>query len=161
MFMRCLVDSTRNNDGTFGKGNPGGPGRPRRWDRELRRAAAEAVTTEHVAAIMRRATRMALEGNLAAMRFVVERTCGRAVEVSEEPEPLAFDLPRMRTAADCDAAVQKIVDGIAKGLIPETTAKLLLDAVSARMKSIELNAHEQRLAELEKAAASVELPGRR
>ena len=67
----------------------------------------------------------------------------------------------MRTAADCDAAVQRIVDGIAKGLIPEATAKLLLDAVSTRMKSLELTEHEQRLAELEKAAGSVELPGRR
>ena len=66
------MDSSRNEDGTFSKGNPGGPGRPRRWERELKKAATEAVTIEHVVAIMRRATRMALEGNLSAMRFVVE-----------------------------------------------------------------------------------------
>ena len=150
------MDSTRNEDGTFAKGNPGGPGRPRRWDRALRKAAAEAVTTEHVTAIMRRATRMALEGNLSAMRFVVERTCGRPIEAPDEPEAIAFEPPRLQTAVDCSAALDRIAEASCKGELTDAKTKLLVDIVHARMKAIELNEHEKRLLELEAQSKVVE-----
>ncbi len=74
-----MTDSGENNErderGRFAVGNPGGPGGPRRRTSELRRAAEEAITPEYVAAMVRKATRMGLEGNLAAMRLVFERTC--------------------------------------------------------------------------------------
>ena len=151
--------SARNEIGQFVKGHPGGPGRPKGRVNELQRAAEAAVTPEHISAIIRRAVRAALEGNLAAARLVLERVCGRPTEGQREPVPLAIDLPSMRTAADCDLAMQKVVEGITSGSITEDAARLLLDAITARMKSIELNDHGRRLAEIEKAAASVELPG--
>ena len=154
-------ETLRDGSGKFLPGTAPGPGRPRSLTAQMCEAAAQAITPDHIVAILRRVARAALEGNLPAARLVLERMCGRATEAEREPEPIALELPRMRTAADCDAAVQKIVDGIANGVIPEATAKLLLDAVSTRMKSLELTEHEQRLADLEKAAGSVELPGRR
>ena len=77
----------RDNRGRFMVGNAGGPGVPRRRTFELRRAAEEAITPEHVAATVRKATRMGLEGDLAAMRLVFDRTCGRATEASVDAEP--------------------------------------------------------------------------
>ena len=153
------MESNRNEDGTFARGNPGGPGRPPRWDRELRRAATEAITTEHVSAIMRRALRMALEGNLSAMKFVIETACGRPVEAEQPPEPLDFKLPALNTAADCGAAITRVLEGACAGTLADAKTKLLLDAVATRMRSIELRDLERRLAELERGAASVELPG--
>ena len=96
----------RDNQGRFTAGNPGGPGGPRRRTSELRRAAEEAITPDHVAAMVRKATRMGLEGDLSAMRLVFERTCGRAAEAPVDAEPVGVALPRLRTAEDCNTAIQ-------------------------------------------------------
>ena len=146
----------RDGQGRFLKGNAGGPGGARRRPSELRRAAEDAITPEHVGAMIRKATRMALEGNLTAMRLVLERTTGRAPEAPTELEPLGISLPKMRTAADCNAAIEKLVEGICAGTIERDAAKLLLDAVQTRMKAIELNELEGRLAALEDATRVVD-----
>src|SRR5262245_37095435 len=101
--------SGRDDKGRFTNGNPGGRGGPRRRPSELRRAVEDAITPEHMFALIRKALRMGLEGNLAAMRLVFERTCGRAAEASNDGEPLEFGLPRMRSAADCSLALERIV----------------------------------------------------
>jgi len=56
----------RDEKGRFAQGNSGGPGRPKGRGYELQRAAQEAVTAEHLTAMMRKAMRLALEGNLSA-----------------------------------------------------------------------------------------------
>ncbi len=154
--MTDTGDNTgRDNQGRFSVGNSGGPGGPRRRTSELRRAAEEAITPEHVAAMIRKATRMGLEGDLAAMRLVFERTCGRAADAPVEAEPLGVALPRLRTAEDCNTAIQLLIDGICKGTVDRDMAKLLIDAIQARVKAIELNDLEDRLAQLEQAAEHV------
>ncbi len=57
-----MTNSTPDRDhrGRFAAGNQGGPGRRRGHANALRRAAEEAISPEHVAAIMRRATRKAV-----------------------------------------------------------------------------------------------------
>src|ERR1043166_1196677 len=135
--------------GRFTAGNPGGPGGARRRADEFRRAAEGAGTPQHIEGVMRRATRMALEGNLPAIRFVMDRTCGRPAEAPIEAEPLGISLPRLKSAADCNLAIQQVVDGICNGTIDRDAAKLLIDAVQARLKAIETQELEARLAELE------------
>lgn len=144
----------RDDRGRFAPGNPGGPGGSRRRAFALRLAAEEAITPEHVAAMIRKATRLGLEGNLAAMRLVFERTCGRAAEAPVDAEPVGITLPRLATAADCNLAIERLVDGICKGSIDRDTAKLLIDAVQARIKAIEVHELEERLAQLEEAHAA-------
>ena len=102
-----------------------------------------------------------LKGNLAAMRFVAERTCGRAPEASPEAVPLDFTLPKLQSVANCTAAIDRLADAITQGTVDRDTAKMLLEVITARMKAIEMNDLEARLTELEKAAASVDLPGSR
>ena len=142
----------RDERGRFTLGNPGGPGGARRPQSELRRAAEEAITVEHVAAMVRKATRMGLEGDLSAMRLVFDRTCGRAPEASADTEPLGISLPRLRTADDCNTAIQELIDGICKGSVEPDMAKLLIDAIQARVKAIELNELDERLTQLEQTA---------
>ena len=149
----------RDGHGRFTPGSPGGPGRPRSPSADLRRAVAEAITPDHAAAIIRRLTRQALEGDIAAARLVLERTCGRVPEAPAETTAVDFELPRLRTAADCSLAIQRIAEGIAKGSVDLAVAKLLIDAIQVRIKTIETQDLEQRLAELEKSAASVDLRG--
>ncbi len=145
----------RDERGRFAAGNPGGPGGSRRRASELRRAAEEAITPGHVAAMVRKATRMGLEGNLGAMRLVFERTCGRAADAPVEAEPLGVALPRLRTAEDCKTAIQLVIAGICKGTVDRDGAKLLIDAIQTRLKAIELNEFEERLAQLEQTTEHV------
>jgi len=111
--------------------------------------------------MIRKAARMALEGNLPAMRLVLERTTGRAPEAPVEVEPLGIELPRLRTAADCNAAIEKLVDGICKGSVDRDAAKLLIDAIQTRLKAIEVNELEVRLAQLEESAKAVDMDAQR
>jgi len=84
---------------------------------KLRHSVQEVIGTEYIAAMMRKAMRMALEGNLAAMRFVMDRVVGRAGEEVREPEMLAIDLPPMRAAADCNLALERIIAAIGSGAL--------------------------------------------
>jgi hypothetical protein len=148
-------DNGRDQAGRFAAGNAGGPGGSRRRASEFRRAVEEAIGPEHMAAIMRKATKMALEGNLPAMRFVAERVCGRAVDAPVEVEPLGIPMPRLRTAADCDVAAERLVEALCKGAVPHDFARLLIDAFNMRAKTIEVSEQETRLAEMEKTLESV------
>lgn len=146
----------RDEQGRFTAGNSGGPGGPRRRAFVLRRAAEEAISTEHVEAMIRKATRMGLEGNLSAMRLVLDRVCGRAAEAPREAEAIPVTMPPLRTAVDCNLAVDRLIEGIVQGTVDREAAKLLIDAIQARVKALEVNELEERLVELEKAAGNVE-----
>lgn len=114
-----------------------------------------AVTPAHMDALMRKALLLALGGNLAAMKFVADRVCGRPAEERAEAEPSGIALPRLHTAADCNRALEAIGDAVSAGTIDHDTARLFIDMVSARVKAIEATELEQRIAELEKAASAV------
>ena len=105
---------------------------------------------------MRKVTMLALQGNLAALRLLLDRTLGRAAEVPTG-EPLDIQPPKLRTAADCTAAVQKVTDAICQGSIDLLQGKVLLDAIATQCKLLEVTALEAQLAELEKQAATVDL----
>jgi hypothetical protein len=137
--------SDRDAKGRFAAGNTGGPGGARKRAFVLKQAAEDAITEEHVGAMIRKAAAMALQ-----------RTSGKAQEAPVEPEPVPIALPRMRTAADCNLAIERVVDGICAGTVERDAARLLIDAIQARLKAIEMNELEERLAQLEKAAERAE-----
>lgn len=149
--------STRDGKGRFQTGHPGGPGRPHGRQSELRRAVEEAVAPEHLAAIMRRTARMALEGNLTAVRIVLDRACGKTTDSAVSFEPLGIELPKLLTAADCSAALDKLIKAICDGAVDHDMGKLLIEAIQARLKAVETQDHENRLAALEESAAVVDL----
>lgn len=99
---------------------------------------------------------MGLEGNLMATRLVLERVCGRAAEAPMEAEPLDISLPRLKTAADCSLALEKLVDGVCDGTIDRGAAQTLVAVVQARLRAIETTEFEKRLARLELSAAHAE-----
>ncbi len=140
---------SRDQSGRFAKGNAGGPGGPRRRSFELRRAAEEAVTPEHVQALMRKAVRLGLEGNVNAIRFVLERVTGRPAEAPQDVVPLGIALPALLTVEDCNRALDTITDGLCRGSIDRESATVLIELVQTRIKAIELGELEQRLTKLE------------
>ena len=146
-------DTGRDENGRFAAGNPGGPGRPKGRGYLLQKAAQEAVTEEHVAAIIRKATMLALGGDTTAARLVLERTCGRPPETPMTP--LDFELPDLRTPAACAAAIDRIAEALCRGTCDRETAKALNDLVETRLKAIDSVDLEARLRELEKHASMV------
>ena len=110
------------------------------------------MSAEHVAALIRKATRQGLEGNLAATRLVLERVCGRASEAPATATDVEIQLPRLKTAADCGVALEHLVDGVCNGTLDRGTAQTLIAGVQARLRAIETTDFERRLAELELAA---------
>jgi hypothetical protein len=105
--------------------------------------------------MIRKATRMGLEGNLSAMRFVMDRTCGRATEAPSLTEPLGVELPTLSTAEDCNVAIGKLIETVCCGETDRDLAKLLIDAIQTRLKAIETAEFDQRLAQLEQDAEHV------
>jgi hypothetical protein len=157
----AIPPAPRDANGKFAVGNPGGPGRPRgRRVSELRAAAEEAITPEVIRAVMKKVSLQALQGNLAAARILLERTLGRAAEVPVG-EPLDIASPKLRTAADCTAALQKVADALVAGTIDTAAAKVLVDLIQTQAKLIEVGELEARLAELEQQARSVDFGGHR
>jgi hypothetical protein len=143
-------DSERDQRGRFAKGNSGGPGNPlARQASKFRAAAMSAITPEHVAAIIRKATKKALEGDMKAARLVLERVLGRPGEEMQEIGALAIELPDLNTASDCLRATKVVLDAIVDGSITRETASLLIDAINARTRAIETVEIEQRMRELE------------
>jgi|GEM_PF-2250441 hypothetical protein len=142
----------RDDRGRFAAGNPGGPGGAQRRACEFRRAAEEAVTVEHIQAMMRKTMAMALQGDLGAARFVAERVMGKPADAPNLPEQLAIDVPSLRAIEDCTNAIETLIQGICEGKLDAESARLLTSAVQARMKAIELTELDQRLTRVEQAA---------
>lgn len=155
------ANKERDERGRFAPGNPGGPGGARRRASELRRAAEEAVTPEIIAAMVRKAARLGLEGNLTAMRLVFDRTCGRAAEAPAEGVAAEVALPQLRSVADCNQALDRVIAGVLDGSVDRELGKLLIAAVQTRLRGIEANELEARLVELEQAARHVDTNKRR
>jgi len=153
-------ENGRDHGGRFAKGNPGGPGGPRKRSFELRRAAEEAVTPEHVQALIRKAIRLGLEGNIHAIRLVLERVTGRPAEAPQDAAPLGITLPALRAVEDCTRALDSITDGLCQGTIDRDSATVLIELVQTRIKAIELGELEQRLSNLEADAEATGMRGR-
>ena len=153
-----MTDNIDNNGrdprGRFAPDNPGGPGGSRKRALVMCRAAKDAITPEDITALMRKAMSMAREGDVAAMRLVIERTSGRAA-VAQTAGPLAIALPRCKTAADCSVALERILDGFSRGTIECESASVLIAAVQARLTAFERTLHK-RLDKLERAARQAE-----
>lgn len=154
-------DKIRDTGGRFRPGNPGGPGRkPEQAAEKLRRAVEEAITPDHLAAVMRRVLRQALEGNLTAARILLERTCGRPSQAPTPGAAVGMDLPSLQSSTDCLQAVDRLAEGVCSGAVDREAAKILLDVIQVRLKAIEVNELEGRLAELERAVTTVDLTAR-
>jgi hypothetical protein len=148
--------SWRDQRGRFAPGNPGGKGGHRRRAFEFRKAAEEAITPEHIAALVRKTLRMALEGNLAATKVVLDRTIGRAPEAPSESEPLSIDLPFLGTAADCSMAIDKVLEGVCNGSVDKSSAQILITGVQARLHALGTVEFERRLSDMERSTAHTE-----
>ena len=140
----------RDTRGRFAPGNPGGPGGARRRKLELREAATAVVTPQVAAMLMAKTSRLGLEGNLTAARYVLDQAIGKATAAGNDPAPLRVTLPPMRTVTDCAAAVDVVTRAFTAGDLTTAEAEVLKDLITTRMKALEGITQEQQIAELER-----------
>ena len=85
----------RLNNGRFGNGNGGGPGNPFASQvGKLRSVLLETVTPDDMKAVVVKLIELAKGGDLAAMKLLLDRTCGKSfVDRLPSPKPSTLGLP--------------------------------------------------------------------
>ena len=91
----------------------------------------------------------ALEGDMTAMKLVLDRLVPTAKEASIEPG--ALTLPEL-TSSTVPNAVAAVVQAVAAGDLPPGQGQALVGMLDNYRKAIELSEIEQRLAALEQSA---------
>jgi hypothetical protein len=97
------------------------------------------------AAITRKAIEKALDGDMAALRLCVER-----VLPARRDRPVAFELPKIETAADAPEASSAVLGACAEGILSTREATEVMALITTHCKTLELTDIEARLAALEK-----------
>lgn len=135
----------------FEKGRSGNPAGKPRGARHSTTLMAEALLEGESEALMEKLVELAQEGNMAALRLVIERLLPARRE-----RPLQFKLPPLESAADAPAAISAIVAGLAEGELTPTEAHALIGAVEAYLKIHGQLEIAQRLAVLEEKIAGIQ-----
>jgi hypothetical protein len=124
---------------------PGNAGKPK-GTRNKTTLALEALLDGEAEALTRKAVEMALAGDGAAMRLVMDR-----IMPPRRERPIMFTMPKMETAADAVKASAALVDAVANGDITPGEAGELSKLVDGFAKAVELHEIQQRLDKLEAA----------
>jgi Family of unknown function (DUF5681) len=128
----------------FRKGSSGNPKGKPKGTRNAATLVAEALLDGESKALTRKAIDMALGGDMAAMRLVMER-----ILPPRRERPLHFKLPPLKTAADAMTAIACIADGVAQGELSENEARTLVALVHAFIEGLAQVGSHLRLAALE------------
>jgi hypothetical protein len=122
-------------------GNPGG--KPRGALNQTTRAALELLGGD-LEAITRECVRQAKEGNLMAVKLVLDKLIPSVKEL-----PLSLSLPKVEGGADLPAALSAVMVAVAQGKITPGEGQALTAMLEAFRKGLELTDIEARLTFLE------------
>ena len=89
---------------------------------------------------------LALEGDTTALRLCLER-----IAPPRRDAPVSFSLPEMKNAGDALAAINSIVQAVARGELTPDEASRLAGLIEAFRKAAEVEDLERRIVELENA----------
>jgi Family of unknown function (DUF5681) len=122
-------------------GNPAGrpPGA-----RNRATVLAETLLDDEAEAVVRKAIERAKEGDMAAIRLVMDRICPPRKE-----RPIRFALPKLEQPSDAVAAAALIVEAVASGDLTASEATELSRVVAAYATALEAANFDARLSKLE------------
>ena len=130
----------------FEPGQSGNPGGRPKGARNKTTIAAEALLDDEAEALTRKVVAMALDGNIAALRLCVERLLP-----PRRDRAVAFDLPKIESAADAVAASSAVLQGCAAGILAPDEAADVMSLIATHVRAIELHQIEAGLSTLEAA----------
>ena len=137
----------------FQKGESGNPaGRPR-GARNRTTVLLQKLLEDDGEAIARKAVDLAKGGDLVALRMCMDR-----LMPARKHEPLAFELPRLDTAADTVTAAATIVAAVAAGELTPSEAADIAKVVDIYVRALATQEFEERLAKLERGGAPASVP---
>lgn len=145
--MSDIAESkSRTANGRFAKGNPGGPGRPRK----VVKATADALDERAAAAapgLFDVALQEAREGNLTALKMLLDRIwpVGRS-------RPLEIGAPQINHALDLLPAMAAVTNAMFEGDATAGEGAAAAKVLKAHLEAIQTISHEERLTALEKEA---------
>lgn len=105
---------------------------------------AESLLADHAEAVVMKAVSMALDGDPAALKLVIER-----ILPPLKDRPISIEMKRIRKASDAAAAKRAILEAAARGEIDAETATSLQSLIDSTALSIE--SRQDRLEEEETA----------
>jgi hypothetical protein len=139
-----MPDKTDEKQGRFRKGRSGNPfGRPR-GIRNKATLLAESLFEDEIEGICRKAIEEAKQGNIQAIKLVLDRILPPKKEAS-----IFIDLPVMKAGADILEAIHRVTIAVCQGEITPSEGEILMRIIDTQAKAIELNEFEQRLKNLE------------
>ena len=127
----------------FQLGNMYGKGRPK-GSRNKLTLAAQRLLEEHCESIVRKCVIGALQGDRQAMRLCVERLLP-----ARRDAPVRTKLPLVKTAQDVNAALQVVLDDIARGRTTPSEGEMISNVLEKRRKAIETMELLRRVEQLE------------
>ena len=117
----------------FEPGQSGNPkGRPR-GSRNKATLAVEAFLDGEADIIMRKVVEKAVQGDAAALRLCLERLLP-----PRRDRPVAFDLPKIESAADLVAASSSVVAACAEGTLSPDEATKVMNLIKLHAQALEL-----------------------
>ena len=135
----------------FEPGQSGNPsGRPK-GARNKTTIAVEALLDNEAEALTRKVIELALAGNMAAIRLCFERLLP-----PRRDRGVAFDLPKIESAADAVAASRAVLESCAAGSLSPGEAADVMRLIETHLRAIELRQIESGMAVLERSQAPLE-----
>jgi hypothetical protein len=131
----------------FKKGQSGNPKGKRPGTRHKATQAALKLLGGDLEAITQECIRQAKEGNLMAVKLVLDKLIPSAKEL-----PLSLSLPKVKQAADLPAALSAVMVAVAQGNITPGEGQALTAMLEAYRKGLEFTDIEARLMALEEMA---------
>ncbi len=141
---RIMPDKTDEKQGRFRKGRSGNPFRRPRGVRNKATLLAEALFEDEIEGICRKAIEEAKQGNIQAIKLVLDRILPPKKEAS-----IFIDLPAMKTSPDILEAIHRVIQAESLGELSPTEGDCLTRIIERQAKVIELNDFEERLKKLE------------
>jgi hypothetical protein len=110
-----------------------------------RKTVVETLLEGEAEALTRQAIKMAREGDVSALRLCIERLLPPSRD-----RRIAFELPKVETAADALKASSAILVACAAGILSPSEARAVMDLVAVHVRTLEMSEIETRLIALEK-----------
>ena len=122
----------RDSQGRFQAGNPGGPGNPQVRQLAAHQAAVrEALTPSDLKAVLKKLHGLAMDGDVAAARVVLDRVVGKSRHEPEAPAAWTFDSEEIRTEEGRERAIKTLLSAVADGTVPAADATALVEFIKA------------------------------
>src|SRR5258708_16368223 len=140
------VQSAKARGRPFEPGQSGNPnGRPK-GERNKTTIAVEALLDNEAEAVSRKVIELALAGNMAAIRLCFERLLP-----PRRDRGIAFDLPKIESAADAVAASGAVLESCAAGTLSPSEAVEVMRSIETHLRAIELRQIETGMTALERS----------